>query len=692
MGDILDDILGPATPEPKGYKMSGAERAAFEQDYARQMNDDMSGFERFAVGAGRGFNTIGRAVGLVEPEDRRTKAAADDLTDRYGSAMVGEIVGEAAPFLPLGSAMGAKFLANKLGTRILLSTGLGAAEGAAIIRGKGGDLQETLTGAGVGGVFAGSFEALFPVLGRMGRGVFRKLGRTPKGPLLSRAGEPTEEMLSALKEAGVSWDDLTDDAVDFIVNNQDKIVDPTEVARRSRFDKQGIPYTKGDVSQDFTQQAREQRLLTSTEMHDADALRELKLRQSGEFGGKVQQFADVLGDASAVGDSVKQGLKRTEKLTRAQKNRFYRQAGEADPKVLGVPIFTDALADALPDAKTMKRLGRLEGAQVKALDNLLVEFGVNTSDDAVEAFGDEVTPLTIGNLEDFRIGLNQIIRADQTGAASVAAKPIINALDGEADNVIKEMRKAGIDDEGVLDLLRGGRAKTRELKTEFSPESIAGRLSGVKRDGVTPIVEASKVVDELYSKPVEQLQRTLSSLSKSGKTGRKAIGDLRAAVVFRALDDAMKAPSRKISGVEVIGGNQFAKSLRKFGDKKLDVLFRGDEKSLKELRAFAQTGLDMQASAGATPKGSAAVNLDIAVRVLSRLHKIPAVKEVVGFLHFIGSQSDDASAVVSAVKAKPQLMKTAGFIEAELPALGAAIGIAAFMPPIEKREPTEDKN
>lgn len=686
MSDALDDILGPANPNQrsKAYTMTAQERAEFDREFYQQLNDSMTPFERFAVGAGRGFNTIGRATGLVDSEPRQTKQAAEDLTDRYTGAMVGEIVGEAAPFAPLGLGAGAKALADKLALRVLYSAGVGALEGGAIALGKDQDIQQVAASAGLGGVLAGGLEAVFPVVGRLGRQVFQRLGRTPKGPLLSSAGEPTQELLSALDSAGMSWEDLTDEAVDFVTKNQDQITDPAAVARRSRFDQQGIPYTLGDITQDFSQQAGEQQLLSSAVLDGSEPLRELKLRQSGQFERAATDLAGEFGDGTKAGASTKSALSQRKQLLRQQKNRAYRQAEQQAPELMGVPIAAEGILAALPDARTMRRLSRLEGAQVGALQDLLVEFGLDSSDDAVEAFtksGGEITPLTMGNFEDFRSGVNQIIGADRTGAASVAAGPVIEALDAAVDATLDQLPNTA---DEMVGLLKTGRAKTRQLKTEFSPQAIAGRLTGKKPDGYTPIVEASKVVDELYSKPPEQLRRTLSALTQTGQRGKAAIGDLRAAVVLRALDDALKAPSRKINGIEVVGGNQFAKSLAKFGDEKIELLFKGDKAGLNAVRHLAQTGKDIQPTAGALPKGSASVNLDIAARVLGKMSKAPVLGEVAGIIRLANNQRAEAGAMAAAMNAKPELKRTAKFIEAELPALAATLGIAGL---VNEKEP-----
>lgn len=678
MRDILDDVLGPAQEKPKAYTMSADERRAFMDDFHNDLNADMGAFERFLVGTGRGFNTIANSVGLGTPESPNAKRGLDALTDESLAAAGGELLGEVAPFLPAGLAAGSKFLANKLLLRILYSSTVGAAEGAAIARGKGGDSETTLNAAGVGGLVAGGLEAIFPVIGRLGRSVYQRLGRTPKGPLINEAGEPTAEFTIALKDAGITWDDFTDDAVDFVIRNQDQITDPSALGRKARFDKQGVRYTLGDITQDFTQQAREQQALSSTMADGADPLRLLKAGQSGDFERAATNLAGEFGDATDAGRSVKSALEQQKQLLRAQKARAYRKARNDFPELADIPLDTSGILSALPDRATLRRLGRLEGSQVKALSDLLVEFGIDKSDEAVEAFiksGDEITPLSMGNFEDFRVALNQVLGADRTGAASVAAGPVKGALDSVVDAAIDQLPDSA---DEMVSLLRQGRGLTKDIATNFSPKAQAGRLIDLKGDKYTPVIEASKVVQDFYSQPVEQVGKTLSLLHKSGKRGRAAIGNMRASVVLNALEDALKAPSRKADGVELVGGNQFAKSIAKFGDDKLELLFRGDKAGLDSLRQLVQTGLDMQPTGGAIPKGSAPINYDIVARIIGKFSKIPVLGEVAGIAKLAHGQRGEAQALDAAMKATPELKRVAGFLEAQFPAVAAVLGVGAI--------------
>lgn len=688
-GDLLDEAglknQKASLISPKILEQQASEE---RQRMLDELNADLSGLDRFLVGVGRGMTNIARGVGLAEPESEVTRQAFQSLADESIAAQAGEIVGEASPFLAAAPLAGAG-LVTQAGGRVLIpaaktaatkiggAAGLGAIEGAIITGGRGGNETETGVGAATGGLVAGTIQAALPVLGSLGRKIFERLGREPRGPLLTPDGAPTPELQEALRQTGTSFDDLAAEAFT-LVNRQG--VDPAQAARAARMQAQGIPATAGDISQDFAQQAAESRLISQAGSEAGEPLRQLRLEQSDAFERSVNQLVDDLGVPGDAGDSIKAALSGRKKLLRNEKNALYKEVAELSPDISNAPLFTDTILEAVPGGREVKRLSRLAPGPVQAAQDLLVEFGIDKSDEAVKEFADEITPLNLGNFEDFRQAVNQIERADTTGAVKVMTGPIKQALDAEAEIVDSAIKQIDNVDKGVLDVLGEARQRVRTLKTEFSPQAISGRLIDVKRDGVTPVIEASKVTQELLrpNAPIENLERTLSSLRSSGKDGQKAIKDLQASVVLNALNDALKAPSRKTSGIQTIGGNQFANSLSKFGDDKLKELFKGNERSLSRLVNLKQTALDITPSAAATPKGSAPVILD----VLNRAGSMPglaAIRDAVGFIVKAGA---DERAVRKAMNSKPAFERAVSSLENDFPALAAALGVATVAPVI----------
>lgn len=629
---------------------------------------------QFGAGVSRGAQTIGRGLGLLEPETPEERAQFEALSDDFFAVSVGEIVGEALPFVPLAAIGPVAGVTSFIG-RALIGTGIGALEGGVITRGKGAAEEEVAIGAGIGGAIGGTAEALLPSFGRLVSRVFKKLGRSPKGQLITEAGTPTPEFQDALDKTGTNFDDLTRESVETFTRAAPGTV-PEQAARAARFEAQRIPATTGDITQELAEQAAEQRALAMATGEAGEPLRQLKLQQSEAFKQQVTSLVDSLGVPDKAGESLKSALVGRKKLLTKEKNALYKEVADAAPEAANFPIVTDSIEAALPDARTLRRLGRIAGSQIEGVKDLLVEFGIDKSDEALEQFakeGGEVTPLTLGNFEEFRQALGQLQSADTTGATGVAIKNIREALDGEASLIDEAVTGAGIVDQSIVDTLKAARARVRTIKTEFSPQSITGRLIGTKRDGVTPVIEASKATQELLrpTAPIENLQRTLQSLRDSGSVGARAVGDLRASIIMDALEASLKAPSQKTLGIQTIGGNQFAKFLDKFGDDKLKLLFRGDEKALNALNNLKQTALDITPQERAVPRGSATVILDL----VNRFGRAPGLAAIRDAANFVIKAGADERAVKRALKAEPEVAEKISKLQQSFPGIVSALGI-----------------
>lgn len=679
----------PAAPQGQPEKVAALEELArrgskLEPDFLDKIDTTVGDlvpdwYKNYLRGVGIGLETVGRGVGLVDPQTPEEKERQKALIERSPAASIGELAGEATPFVaggalatPAAGAAGAGALG--IGALNVL---IGTLEGGIISGGRGGSIDDILVGSGIGGGVAAGFEAVFPRIGKVFKAAKRLIGNSPASTLVKPDGTPTDALKAALKEEKTTFKQLDNEAKEFLRTSAAQ-TDPTQAARAARFESQGIPATRGDITQGFAQQAEEARLVGSAVQEAGEPLRQLRLEQSESFKGKVDELVDSLGVPSDTGDSLKAALSGRKKLLTDEKNALYKRVTDASPETQNIPIITDTIEDVIPDKKTSRRIGRLVSTQVEAVDDLLVEFGIDKSDEALEAFvksGGEVSPLTLGNFEEFRQALNQIDRSDQTGAIKVITGPIKQALDEEAGLI--DQAVSGIADVGIVSTLREARGRVRELKTEFSPQSITGRLIGVKRDGITPVIEASKVTNQLLrpTAPIEDLRNTLKSLSGAGKKGRKAIGDLQSSVILEALNAALKAPSRKTSGIETIGGNQFAKALDKFGDDKLKLLFKGNESALRRLKGLKQTALDITPTAGAVPKGSAAVILDI----VNRAGRLPGLAAVVDVAKFVVKSGSDDRAVRKALNTRPELQKKVRDINRNFPEIAQRLGIVGIL-------------
>lgn len=673
---IQQNRAQPHQDQRKAYAESAM--AQYPVDYQESAMRDLAAeqgpLDAFLIGAGKGFYNIGRGLGLADPESETERQAYAALQEQRPIATIGgEIVGESAPFvIPVAGA--GKIAA--LVPRAAAMAGLGAAQASLSSRGRGESAESQMVSGAVGGAIAGGLELALPYIGRAAGAFVRWVtGKPPAGQLLDAAGRPTVELQDALNKAGLSFDDLAQSAMRDLTEARPG-TDPTQAARAALFASEQIPATRGAISQDFGQMAAEARLAESVGDVAAAPFRETIKTQSEALKGRLDDLVKQLGVPERTGETLKAALEGRKTLLKAEKSQLYKQAAEKAKDLSIVPILPDNLASAVPDSQVVRRIQRLVPGQASALDDLLVEFGVKK---APEGFTGTVTPLSLGNLEDFRSAINMIERSDNTGTIKVLSGPLKSALDTEADLMADAVEKAGVQGaKDLIDTLRQARGVVREVKTEFSPQSLAGRLIDLKRDGVSEVVEASKVVPTLFSKatPVEQLQKTLGNLAKGGEKGKQAIGDLQAAAVMKLMDDAFGASSRKIGETPVFGPAAFQKAIKDIGQDKLNVLFSGNKEALNRIQNMEKIAKLIQPPSGAVPKGSASVNADLFKRFMAS--KIPFGQTFMDVIDTAKKAGDTGRSVQQALNAKPELIRMAESINRDYPALGAAIGIAAI--------------
>lgn len=650
---------------------------ASRRETYRGVAEDVGPGEAALIGMGRGFATIGRGLGLMEPEDEGERMAMEALKKkRPYSTGAGEIVGEAAPFVVPGLAAAR---IPMMAGRILAGATLGGAEGGLIAAGTD---QDVVPATGVGAAIGGAAEILFPVLGRIGRGIYQRvMGSAPKGALIDAAGQPTPEFQSALDESGINYDDLVADAQAYIAR-QEPGADPAQVATAARFQQEGVPLTRGEMISGegkFAQQATEQRLLESAADVQADPMRQFKLQQSEAIKTSLESVIGVEKTAEETGTMMMDALSGRKKLLRTQKNELYNLAAENAKEAGGIPLFIDDIAEAMPDADTFEDLAITAPASMKSLDQLLVKYGMKDPTAEMIEAGFKPTPLTVQNLERFRKTLGAIERGDQTGASSVAIGPIKSALDKEADQLAGRLASAGYPGE-VVEPLKLARKTVRQLKTEFSPQAITGRLIGVKRDGVTPVIEASKAYSKLAAEPVESVRRTIQSLTKAGEKGQQAIADLQTTTMLDLISAGFGTESRKINGVKVFNPIALKNRIKSLGPDKLAAIFGNNKQALNKINSIEKIASDLIPPAGAMPKGSASVIMDLMNRlgVVAITGKLPGGQLLIEQMRRLSEGAASRAQVEKAIAASPEVKRIAYMFDEVFPGVASAFGVAGI--------------
>lgn len=465
---------------------------------------------------------------------------------------------------------------------------------------------------------------------------------------------------------------------------------PGQAARMQKFQEAGIQPTTGELKKDFAQQATEQRLLESSLDTASEPFRQFKLRQSEGIKKNLEESFGAPVSREETGQLIQDALTGRKKLLRTQKNELYQTAAENAKDVGTIPIFPDTLTSAIPDNLTMQRLKILDESGSKRLDDWLTRFGVKESTEAMVDAGFEPELLTLENFDLFRQGLNEIGKSSD--AIKVATGPITKALDIEADELAAHLQQRGVPD-SVLQPLKEARKTVRQIKTEFSPQALTGRIIESKPDGFTPITEASKVYDKLSARStaVEETRRVVNSLKKAEK-GEEALASLQASVLMDLIDAGFGTESRQISGIRTFNPVAFKKRLKNIGQDKVDAIFSNNRDAFRKIRNIDQIASELIPPAGAVPKGSASVILDLANKLgLAGISaKVPGGPLIIGAMQKISEPVKVGADVRKAINAQPDVIKLQSMVDMHYPGIAAAIGVSKALQQSEK-EPTDDE-
>lgn len=666
----------PLLSAPEAQQPQAPDMAQIRQQAMDEVAADVGPLEAFMIGTGKGFMDIGRGIGLVDPATEGDKQALEALREkRPYTTGSGEIVGQTAPFVPAGMGAG---LFKSLAGRVAAGTGLGATEGGIIAGGTGRDV---LSGSGMGAAIGGGAEILFPIIGRLGRSLYRKVkGKAPQGALLDAAGRPTTEFQSVLDEYGLSLDDLTADAQS-VVRNAKPGSNPEQVGRAALFAEEGVPMTRGQLTQGFEQIATEERLMKSTMDPNAAPFREYKANQSESIRRALEKGVDLEQTSEETGNLIKDALSGRKKLLRTQKNDLYREALDNVDNVESLPLMLNT-EDMLPDARTLRGLDRASKGSVSDVMDTLAEYGLaEPSERLLSDPNFSPSVLTLQNFEEVNQILKGISRNDPSGATGNLVSRLTEAIDDEVANLADSATDMNLSDK-VIKPLRDARKVVTELKNEFNPKALSGQMIDVKRGSNEPAIYGSKVYDKLVSKasPVEGVRATMANLRRGGEKGEQAIADLQSTMMLDLLDAGFGTKSRKIEGIPVFNPNAFQRRLERIGDEKLKAIFQTNPSTLQRLKNIDKISTSLIPPADATPKGSAPVLMDIMQRLGAAgiSTKIPGAGLFFDKMGDIAQNYGTRKAVRQAIKADPDIAKVAYRLDREFPGIASALGIAGI--------------
>lgn len=682
---------------------------ATEEDFRRiqspgEITRNMNPWDAFKMKFMEGGRNLGRGLnlpgeGFREP-DAYQRYQSGVVQDRFPVASTtGQIAGEVAPLAPVGMGVGA---IPNTALRVVGSGLLGAVEGYGVSRGQGQSSGEALgTGAATGAVAAG-IEYGLPYLGRYAGAVYRELTKTsPTGALLTPAGIPTPEFARLLNQAGISIDDFNESALSFLrsvdanARRTGGIPDQEQALRRARFEEIGMESSRGDVTQSFADQSSEARLQSMSGPPEGQELRDLRGRQSDQFRLGIEEMANNLGVSDRVGEQIKLALTGRLKLLNEQKRELYKKIAEESPYAAQMPVMTDIITDAMPNPQVYETLFNRDPAKVKQFEDLLIQYGIDQDPDRMEAFINsgrrtkrEIFPLNLANFDDFRQELNRLYDDSTAEGRDIWQRlvgPVIDALDNETEIISGALEAANVTDLNLFKELEQARGLVTQIKTEYNPKDLAARLIAPKGGGSRvlsnprdiPLTEPSQVYGVLMrpSTAPEALERTVDILLKGGEQGRRAMGDLQATVILDAMEQAFRAGSNREAGkIQAVYSN-FYQQIKKLDDSgKLDVFFKDNPAALRRLRMFQDAALDLSTNANATPKGSAAANMDMFYSLFSAIGSSRLAQMMRNASNVTLNAGADVRRANRATRNQPDITQLRGLLDEQYPTLGALIG------------------
>lgn len=520
--------------------------------YQAEIIRDMNPLERVAVGFQAGLRQVARGVGLGDPNDPNAQYEKA-LTDASVAGSIGEIAGNAAPFVPAGLAAGG---ARSVASRVGLNSLIGGAEGGIIARGTGQDSGGIISGSMAGAAIGGGAEILSSGLSRIAGPLVRKyFGEGARA--LDDAGNPTPELNEAMAREGVNFDDLIR-ASEAPEQSADALT-PERAARNQQradaFQRLGVEPTEAQRTRDKSLfSIQQERYKTGGKVTEALERQEQQLSNAA-----ANAVAQTGGDAlNAVQSPIEIVTNRSLRADQ-EISELYKQARESAPTAKNVRFNNAArvLRQFAPD-------NELSGGVIASLRGTLEQSG------ALNGF----TPsgrVSVESAEKIRQKANQIF-ASTNDQGKAIIRQFKDALDEDVGQAVgedwfKKARSAKASFEAGLD---------REKFNKFDDRNV-NIVRDMLNNKITPDdIQKGALVNagsKYKAQDLVDLKRYLTAGAPEDiEQGTKAWNDIRASAMQQIKDVAFSGPVTE-SGSQQLSRAGLEKALKQIGRQKFNVLF-----------------------------------------------------------------------------------------------------------------------
>lgn len=483
-----------------------------------------------------------------------------------GSA--GRMVGQAAPFLPLGLFSG---MAQTLPARILGSSLVGGSEGASVSHASGGD---PIKGALVGAALGGGLEAATPVINS---GI----------PALIRKVNPIKEA-----EAPKPRVDSGSLSVDDVIHSDQAIpLDAGSLERNARreqiFKDFGLDITEAQRTRNKDLFIKQQDLYKrSNNVTKALDTQDLKL---------AERFADEVmatgGKYSDVGDSPINAVLVRSMREKDEINALYKEAREAAPTAKNIRFDTTAAT-----LRKYSHEDEIAGHVVKTLSEYMKKNGALTG---LKATG----KMSAESAENFRKYANELYDGANPRGRTIL-RDFKAAIDSDVGAVLGEdwFKRArdskarferGLDKEKLHDFDERNVSLVRDL--------LENKITGDQINSGALITSGSKY----KAQDLKDLKRYYDSGStpEDIQMGQKAWNDIRAQAMNRIRESAFGGSETELM-TKTLTRAGLEKGIKQIGKDKFSVLFTPREQKflldLAELARYKEPPAGTYAGSGPT--------------------------------------------------------------------------------------------
>lgn len=530
----IDRPLAATNPSSAANFMQQLE---VENPALAQTVKDTGAFEQFMVGAGKQTASLARGLGIMEQASQDERQAFDALKQgTRGAVGLGEFTGAAAPFAVPGSQIARLPSAS---ARIGGSAGLGAAEGALMARGEGGN---PLAGAAIGGIAGGLFSML------------------PNGAV--NMMENTSQPSLARAQFGFNSQDLSSARVDRALERQITAGNlPVPFEGESAL-------TKGQVTRNFEQLQFEKESAKLAGL--GEPLRDRMANQTETLMMNLDALSDVSGpirtELRDIGQAVDSALMTRQKSMKAKVNRLYKQAREAGE--LEQSISLNTVPDMLADIQRFEGVAANAGAiRQEALRLGVIDQDMNP------------LPVTLENAELFRSFVNKasdITDPQQSRIRKIALSAVDDATENAGGDIFKRARRS-----------------RAEMGRELENVGLTKRLLSTKKGTDERAIAYEDVFKKvILDSPIEEINKLRGTLLKAGDEGKQAWADLKAQGIEYMKNNALNVSQMDERGNAIFSPDKFNRVVKSMDDKgKLDKIY--GKRNAQAIRDIADLSKDI---------------------------------------------------------------------------------------------------